>query len=47
MNEQSPWYLRYAPRAIGVFTSALCLACGIASLISISVGCIIAGVLLM
>ncbi|KAF6775595.1 hypothetical protein AHF37_04832 [Paragonimus kellicotti] len=47
MNEQSLWYLKYAPKAIGIFTSALCLACGIASLISISVGCIIAGVLLI
>ncbi|CAL8072699.1 unnamed protein product [Calicophoron daubneyi] len=47
MSEQGPWYMKYAPRALGIFASILCFSMGIFSMISISPSCIVAGVLLI
>ncbi|TGZ55480.1 hypothetical protein CRM22_010391 [Opisthorchis felineus] len=45
--DAQPWYLRHAPKAIGVITSIVCFICGITTMISITVSCIISGILLI
>ncbi|THD23346.1 hypothetical protein D915_005774 [Fasciola hepatica] len=47
MADHGPWYVKYASKVLGVVTSVVCFVTGIVSLIGLSVGCIIAGVILI